>query len=120
MGLNCQTANYPRSARRATDACTFWESESVNAPVSMRAATTGSAAAQPSLRECVASAVRRYLQDLGEQPPEDFYNVVLREVELPLLSEVMRHCGGNQSCAAVALGINRATLRKKLKLYGLG
>ncbi len=92
----------------------------MNAPVSMRAGASGSATAQPSLRECVASAVRRYLLDLGEQPPEDFYNVVLREVELPLLAEVLRHCHGNQSCAAAALGINRATLRKKLKLYGLG
>ena len=58
--------------------------------------------------------------DLGDQAPEDFYDVVLREVEMPLLAEVLRHCGGNQSCAAAALGINRATLRKKLKLYGLG
>lgn len=91
----------------------------MNAPVLMRAGAPGSVAAQPSLRECVASAVRRYLSDLGEQAPEDFYNVVLREVELPLLAEVLRHCGGNQSCAAAALGINRATLRKKLKLYGL-
>lgn len=84
----------------------------------MRAGAT-SATAQPSLRECVASAVRRYLMDLGGQLPEDFYELVLREVELPLLEEVLRHCHGNQSCAAAALGINRATLRKKLKLYGL-
>lgn len=92
----------------------------MNAPVSMRAGAAGSAAAQPSLRECVASAVRRYLQDLGEQLPDNFYEVVLHEVELPLLEEVLRHCRGNQSSAAAALGINRATLRKKLKLYGLG
>ena len=41
------------------------------------------------------------------------------EVESPLLREVMSWYGGNQSKAAAALGINRATLRKKLQLYGL-
>jgi Fis family transcriptional regulator len=45
--------------------------------------------------------------------------VVLREIEPPLLVEVMRHYDGNQSRAAATLGINRATLRKKLKQYGL-
>lgn len=39
---------------------------------------------------------------------------------MPLLREVLDWCGGNQSRAAATLGINRATLRKKLQLYGLG
>jgi Fis family transcriptional regulator, factor for inversion stimulation protein len=73
-----------------------------------------------SLRECVTGAVRRYLADLDDCAPDDLYEVVLREVESPLLAEVMRHYGGNQSRTAAALGINRATLRKKLRLYGLG
>lgn len=73
-----------------------------------------------SLRECVTGAVRRYLADLDDCAPDDLYDVVLREVESPLFAEVMRHYGGNQSRAAAALGINRATLRKKLRLYGLG
>ena len=50
---------------------------------------------------------------------EDLHDVVLREIETPLLHEVMRHCDGNQSRAADMLGMNRATLRKKLKDYGL-
>jgi Fis family transcriptional regulator len=45
--------------------------------------------------------------------------MVLREVEEPLLREVMTFHEGNQSRAATALGINRATLRKKLSIYGL-
>ena len=45
--------------------------------------------------------------------------LVLHEVESPLLAEVLAWYGGNQSKAAAALGINRATLRKKLHQYGL-
>ena len=74
---------------------------------------------QPALRECVARAVRRYLADLGSNDADDLYEVVLREVEAPLFAEVMRHCEGNQTRAAAALGINRATLRKKLRQYKL-
>ena len=64
--------------------------------------------------------VRRYLADLGSNDADDLYEVVLREVEAPLFAEVMRHCEGNQTRAAAALGINRATLRKKLRQYELG
>ncbi|HMB55921.1 MAG TPA: DNA-binding transcriptional regulator Fis [Arenimonas sp.] len=75
---------------------------------------------QPALRDYVAKAVRRYLLDLGECASHELYDIVLREIELPLLEEVMRHCDGNQSRAAATLGINRATLRKKLREHGLG
>jgi len=92
----------------------------VNSPVSLRSGgAVATASSQPSLRECVANAVRRYLLDLGDQPAEDLYALVLAQVELPLLVEMLRHCGGNQSRVAAALGLNRATLRKKLKQHGL-
>lgn len=74
---------------------------------------------QPALRECVARAVRRYLTDVESQPSEGLHALVLGEVEQPLLREVMAWYGNNQSKAAAALGINRATLRKKLAQYGL-
>jgi Fis family transcriptional regulator len=74
---------------------------------------------QPALRECVARAVRRYLHDVGTAPVDGLHALVLREVELPLLREVLTWYGGNQSRAAAALGINRATLRKKMQQYGL-
>jgi Fis family transcriptional regulator len=45
--------------------------------------------------------------------------MVLEQVEEPLLEAVMRYSAGNQSRAAEILGINRGTLRKKLKSYGL-
>lgn len=74
---------------------------------------------QPALRECVARAVRRYLADLDRQMPADLYEMVLHEVEAPLLREVVTWSDGNLCRAAAALGINRGTLRKKLALRGL-
>jgi len=64
--------------------------------------------------------VRRYLHDLDSQAPEGLYELVLHEVEAPLLREVLSWAGGNQSKAACALGINRATLRKKLAALRIG
>lgn len=71
------------------------------------------------LREHVAQSVRRYLRDLDGCDADDVYEIVLREMEIPLFVEVLNHCEGNQSRAAALLGIHRATLRKKLKDYGL-
>jgi Fis family transcriptional regulator len=92
----------------------------VNAATPLRVDTAHDPALQPALRECVARAVRRYLSDVDSEPSEGLHALVVAEVELPLLREVMSWYGGNQSRAAVALGINRATLRKKLHQYGLG
>ena len=92
----------------------------LNVAAALRADQAPESTLQPALRECVARAVRRYLHDLDSQRPEGVYDLVLREVETPLLREVLAWAGGNQSRAAAALGINRATLRKKLAALGLG
>ncbi len=63
--------------------------------------------------------MRRYLRDLDGCDADDVYEIVLREMEIPLFVEVLNHCEGNQSRAAAMLGIHRATLRKKLKDYGI-
>jgi Fis family transcriptional regulator len=76
-------------------------------------------ASRAPLRDHVANSVRRYLRDLDGCDTDDLYNIALRELEIPLFAEVLRHCDGNQSRAATMLGIHRATLRKKLKDYGL-
>ena len=94
-------------------------SRSLNALHALRAEPAPASHPQPALREYVAKAVRRYLLDLGDCDSHELYDIVLREIEVPMLVEVMRHCEGNQSKAAATLGLNRATLRKKLKEYGL-
>lgn len=74
----------------------------------------------PLLQDRVARTVRRYLVDLDNtECHEGLYGLVLNEVERPMLIEVMKWHDGNQSRAAATLGINRATLRKKLLQHGL-
>lgn len=83
-------------------------------------AGTGSNDAQAqTLRDSVSIALKNYFQHLDGQPVTDVYNLVLSEVEAPLLEEVLRHTRSNQTKAAVLLGLNRGTLRKKLKQYGM-
>lgn len=78
------------------------------------------AASQSALGECVTRTVRRYLTDIGDtECSEGLHALVIHEVEGPLLREVLAFHGGNQSRAAAVLGINRATLRKKLTAHGL-
>ena len=84
----------------------------------MRAAG-GMSGDQPGLGDLVEHAIERYFQDLNGTPVTDLYEIVLREVERPLLSCVMENVAHNQSKAALMLGLNRGTLRKKLKTHGL-
>jgi Fis family transcriptional regulator, factor for inversion stimulation protein len=81
--------------------------------------TSNRAGARPPLREHVANSVRRYLRDLDGSDTSDLYEIALRELEIPLFAEVLNHCDGNHSRAAAMLGIHRATLRKKLREYGI-
>ena len=72
-----------------------------------------------TLRDSVAIALNNYLAPLDGQDVCDVYNMVLSEVEAPLLEEVMRYTRNNQTRASQMLGLNRGTLRKKLKQYDL-
>ncbi len=57
--------------------------------------------------------------DLNGEKVSGVYEMVLHEMEKPLLEIVMKHAKSNQCKAADILGINRNTLRKKLKQYKL-
>jgi Fis family transcriptional regulator len=61
----------------------------------------------------------RYFQSLGGQSTTNLYDLVMTEVETPLLIAVLEYTKNNQSKAADILGLNRGTLRKKLKQYDL-
>lgn len=70
------------------------------------------------ITEAAKAAVPEYLAGLNSDPT-NLYRVVVDSVEKPLLQEIMSCTGGNQSRAAQCLGINRATLRTKLKRHNL-
>ena len=59
----------------------------------------------------------QYFKDLSGENPNGVYDMVIQSVEKPLLLYIMNLAEGNQSKAADILGLNRNTLRKKLKLY---
>lgn len=65
------------------------------------------------------SALQEYFRKLNGTTPGDLYDLVLSEVERPLFRTVLAYTEGNQSRAAEILGINRGTLRKKLKAYSI-
>ena len=69
---------------------------------------------ESTLRDAAARVVRRYLLDLNGSECRDLYDLMLRQVERPVLEEALRHCGGNLTRTSELLGMNRATLRKKL------
>jgi len=72
-----------------------------------------------TLRECVSSTLGDYLREVDEEMISNLYDMVLSEVEAPLLAAVMQKARSNQSTAARMLGLNRGTLRKKLRQHGL-
>jgi len=71
------------------------------------------------LKNFTEDALGSYFCNLNGHKPADMYKLVLGEVEPPLFRTVMDYTKGNQTLAAEILGINRATLRKKLKQYQL-
>src|ERR1051326_9593470 len=71
------------------------------------------------LRRHAERALSEYFMSLNGHRPAHLYDLVLREVEEPLFRVVLDYAEGNQSRAAGILGINRGTLRKKLKELGL-
>ena len=72
-----------------------------------------------TLRDAVDQAVANYFRQLGDEDVVNVYDMVLAEIEAPLLARVLEFTRGNQTQAAVVLGLNRGTLRKKLKQYKL-
>lgn len=72
-----------------------------------------------TLKENVEQALTTYFEKLDGQHTTELYDLFMHQVEAPLFACVMQHTQDNQSKAATILGLNRGTLRKKLKQYDL-
>lgn len=79
----------------------------------------GQPAGPPPLRDSAAEAIAHFLSTLDGEACSDLYDMVLHQVEEPLLRAVLEYTQQNQSHASAMLGLNRGTLRKKLRQYGL-
>lgn len=74
---------------------------------------------QNEISLCVTQALDRYFSDLDGEKPVGIYEMVIRQVEKPMLQSVLRRTRGNQTQAAEMLGMTRNTLRRKLTEHGL-
>ena len=72
-----------------------------------------------NLPDNIDTLLDQYFNDLDGDQPSAIYEMVINTVEKPLLLYIMNKTEGNQSKAAKILGLNRNTLRKKLKQYNL-
>jgi Fis family transcriptional regulator len=93
--------------------------QNVTSPFTTTVTTPSQTQAQKHLRDSVKQAVNKYLKQLDNTNIENLYELVMAEVEAPMLEEIMTFTRGNQTKASTMLGINRGTLRKKLKQYGM-
>jgi len=67
------------------------------------------------IAECVRKSLEKYFKDLEGERPRTVYEMVLKNVEKPMIEVVLDYAEGNQTTAAKWLGINRNTLRKKIE-----
>lgn len=88
-------------------------------PIVVSAPSTAVITHERNLRESVQKSVEKYFSNLDGAPAGNLYDLVLDEVEEPLLKAVLNYTKANQSRAAILLGISRGTLRKKMKKFGL-
>lgn len=71
------------------------------------------------LARCIRKAIDSYFKDLDGERPCAVYEMVINSVEKPLIESVLHRLQGNQTKAADVLGLNRNTLRKKMKMHGI-
>ena len=86
------------------------------------AASLATASSQPEstpLRNTVRESLRQYFIRLENTPPTNLYELVLAEMEIPILEIVLKYTGQNQSQTARILAMSRGTLRKKMQQYGM-
>jgi len=67
------------------------------------------------LADCVKRSLERYFKDMDGEKPTSIYEMVLKNIERPMIETVLGKANGNQTLAAEMLGINRNTLRSKMQ-----
>jgi Fis family transcriptional regulator len=70
---------------------------------------------QNDLADSVRRALERYFRDMDGERPSDIYDMVLKNIEKPMIETVLGKAEGNLTLAAAMLGIDRNTLRKKMQ-----
>jgi len=93
--------------------------ETVTEPAEQHTPFVAPTESSQTLRDSVEKALQNYFDQLDGQDVAGIYDMVLSEVEVPLLETVMKYTRDNQTKASIVLGLNRGTLRKKLKQYGM-
>ena len=72
-----------------------------------------------SLSKTIKNETLAYIDKMNGQGVSNLHNLFITEVEKSLISAVLSHLGGNVTKTATYLGINRGTLIKRIKDYGI-
>lgn len=72
-----------------------------------------------TLRQHVTTAMEQYFTNLAGHEPSNLYELVLKEIEAPLIASALKFTNNNQLKTAKILGLSRGTLRKKIQLHQL-
>ncbi|HZE59871.1 MAG TPA: helix-turn-helix domain-containing protein [Burkholderiales bacterium] len=67
------------------------------------------------LSDCVKRSLERYFKDMDGEKPTSIYEMVLKNIEKPMIETVLGKAAGNLSRASQMLGVTRNTLRKKMQ-----
>jgi Fis family transcriptional regulator len=70
-----------------------------------------------TIKQCISTVLDQYFNDMGNHFNGDLYDLVIKEVEKPLIKKVLAYTQSNQTSAANILGISRGTLKKKIMTY---
>ena len=86
---------------------------------SLNGSARRAAECQRDVHETIVDVLDILWDAFEDDQPSNLYQLVMGQVERPLLARVLERCDHNQSRAAACLGINRSTLRKKLRDHDL-
>jgi len=107
------------SASTHTQSAINTQNTTDTAPSSTHQDTLTHSLAHQSLEDLIELKFEQFFQQVAGFYPEKLHQVMMRKMEKPLIRKVLERTGGNQVQAAKILGINRLTLSKKIKFYGL-